>query len=355
MEIRKELFGEDANGTQVELLTLKNTKETQVKISTLGATVVSFLCLDKSGNKKDIVLGYEDASGYVKGSCYIGATVGRSANRIRAGKMTIHGTEYDLEKNDVQGEGIVNNLHSGSNGMSGKVWEIDKIDEAANSVTLKCFSADKEQDFPGNMTAKVTFALDEENALSITYEAVSDQDTVANFTNHSYFNLKGHDGGSVYGQKLKIYADAFTPLVPVGAVPTGEIRPVEGTPFDFREFKEIGKDAEADYDQLRYANGYDHNFVLDEKREVRIMAEALCEETGIHLYAYTDCPGVQLYAANFVENEVGKDGVVYNNHHGFCLESQYFPNAINEPDFESPLLKAGETYTSVTIFKVGLD
>lgn len=350
MKIEKSSFGTDNKGRTVECVTIENSGGTQVKIATLGAAVVSFLCKDKTGKIRDIVLGYDDAPGYIKGGCYFGAIIGRNANRIADAKITINGNIYELEKNDGN-----NNLHSGSNCTSYQLWELENLSEADGSVTMKYFSADGEQGFPGNMGVKVTYTLDEENALHIHYEAVSDADTVANFTNHSYFNLGGHDSGSVFGQQLKIYAEAFTPVASTGSIPTGEIRPVEGTPFDFREFKKIGKDADLGNDQLSYNGGYDHNFVLSSSREVGIMAEAICEETGIHLYAYTDRPGVHLYAANYVENQLGKNQVIYNKHHAFCLEAQYFPNAMNEPAFESPLLKAGEVYKATTIYKVTLD
>lgn len=350
MEITKKSFGTDGRGNDIELVILKNAHDTQAHISTLGANLVSFLYKDKAGIQRDVVLGHDTAEDYLKNTCYFGATVGRCANRIAGAKLTINGTGYTLEKNDGD-----NNLHSGSNGMGYKVWEIESMDEAANSVTMKCFSADLEQGFPGNMTAKVTYALGEDDALSITYEAVSDKDTIANFTNHSYFNLGGQDSGTVNGQKLKVYAKEYTPVAPVGLIPTGEILPVEGTPFDFTEWKEIGKDMESDFDQLKYTGGYDHNFVLENNGELKIMAEAVCEETGIHLKAYTDCPGVQFYAGNFVGGQIGKGGAVYAAHQGFCLESQYYPDSVNKPAFETPLLKAGDVYTSRTIYQLCLD
>ncbi|MBO5371985.1 MAG: galactose mutarotase [Lachnospiraceae bacterium] len=344
----KSAFGTDRQGKAVEVYTLSNAKGTEAKIATLGAILVSWNFKDKNGVVRDVVLGYDDAADYLKGTCYFGATIGRSSNRIAGGKIVINGVDYQLEQNDGD-----NNLHSGSNGMHAVNWDVDAVSE--NSITLKYLSADGEQDFPGNMTVKLTYTLSDDDELTINYEAVSDKDTVANFTNHSYFNLGGHDSGDIFGQKLKIYADAFNPVTPTGSIPTGELRLVEGTPFDFREFKEIGKDADADYDQLSYTGGYDHNFVLDDKKEVRIMAEAICEETGIHLYGYTDCPGVQLYASNFVNGEKGKGGAVYNIHQAFCLESQYFPDSINNPAFETPLLKAGDVYKSTTIYKLALD
>lgn len=349
--MKREGFGTDGKGNAAELITLSNKNGVQVKISTLGATVVSFLCKDKNGIVRDIVLGYENAEAYLEhNGYYFGATVGRNANRIKGARVTIDGREYRLEANSGE-----NNLHSGSNGVSHRLWEIEDMDESKNSVAMKIFSADLEQGFPGNMNIKVTFALSEENELRISYEAVSDKDTLANFTNHSYFNLAGHDGGYIGSQKLKIYAKEFTALAPEGSVPSGEILPVKGTPLDFGEFKEIGKEIDADYDQLQYVRGYDQNFLLENNGQLQIMAEAVCEETGIHLYAYTDCPGFQLYTANFVDEHKGKGGAVYGERHGFCLESQYVPDACHNPQFKNPLLKAGEMYKSETVYQLKVD
>ncbi len=334
---------------QTDIITLTNAIGTQVTVSALGATVMSFLFKDKDGILRDVVLGYDTPSGYLENKAgYFGATVGRNANRIENARCIISGTEYALEANSDQ-----NNLHSGTNGVSHKMWEVEKLDEAANNVTMKFFSPHLEQGFPGNMTMHVTFTLTEDNSLKIAYEAESDQDTIANFTNHSYFNLAGHDSGCIGTQKLKIYAQEITPLT-AALVPSGEIRPVAGTPMDFTEFKEIGRDIDQDYDQLNIAGGYDHNYVLDNNGKLALMAEAICEETGIHLYAYTDCPGVQFYTGNFISPHTGKGGAVYEKRHAFCLESNYCPNAINIPAFKSPLLKAGETYRSETVYRLSL-
>ncbi len=351
--MRREDFGTDQRGNSVELFTLQNKNGTQAKISTLGAALVSFARKDKTGVLRDVVLGYDKAEDYLSDGSrgyYFGATVGRNANRIANAVITIDGREYALEANSGS-----NNLHSGSCGVSHRIWEADCLDDEKNRVALKCFSADLEQGFPGNMTMKVSYTLTEDDALHIEYEAVSDKNTVANFTNHSYFNLGGHDSGDIGNQKLKIYAKAFTPLTKDTSIPTGEIRPVKGTPLDFTEFKEIGKEIAQDYEQLIYARGYDHNFLLDNDGKTALAAEAACEETGIHLYAYTDCPGVQLYTANFVEEHKGKGGAVYGERHGFCLESQYVPDACHNPQFQTPFLKAGETYRSETVYKLGLD
>lgn len=342
----KENFGIDA-----ELITMTNANGASVKISTLGAAVVSFAVLDKSGVMRDVVLGYDTPEAYLKNSgLYFGATVGRNANRISNASITIDGVEYPLEANSGS-----NNLHSGSNGISFKIWEIEEMDEALNRLVLKTASADKEQGFPGNMVIHAVFSLSEDNSLRIEFHAVSDKNTIANFTNHSYFNLAGHDSGDVLKQKLKIYAKAFTPLAPAGSIPTGEIRPVEGTPLDFTEWKEIGRDIEADYGQITYARGYDHNFVLDNDGSLALMAEAVCEETGIHLYAYTDRAGVQLYTGNFIHEHNGKGKASYGMRQGFCLESQSFPDACHIPAFENPLLLAGEEYKAVTVYKLTVD
>ncbi len=347
----KENFGKDQEGSQAELITLTNAKGTEVKISTLGATVVSFICRDKSGIMRDVVLGYDDADSYLVNRTYhFGATVGRNANRISNAEITIDGVRYQLEANSGS-----NNLHSGSNGVSHRMWKILELSEADNSVTLGFFSADLEQGFPGNMDIKVTYKLMEDNSLCIAYDAVSDKDTVANFTNHSYFNLAGHDSGPVGSQKMKLYAREFTRMAPTESIPTGEISPVASTPLDFTKFKEIGREIDEDYDQLVYMKGYDHNFVLDNGGKLSLMAEAVCEETGIHLYAYTDCPGVHFYTGNYIDEHTGKNGVSYGERHGFCLESQYFPDAFHNPGFLKPLLKAGEAYHSETVYKLEVE
>lgn len=325
---------------------IANSKGMRAEVCTLGATLVSLFFKDKNGVEKDLVLGYDNPADYLSHTTYFGATVGRNGNRIKNGKFTLNGTEYLLEKNDGE-----NNLHSGSKGLCYKEWEVEK--ETENSVTLSSVSKDLEQGFPGTMTAKVTYAIGEDNALSIDYEAVSDKDTVANFTNHSYFNLGGHDSGTMVNQKLKLYSSKFTP-VDGTLIPTGELRDVKGTPMDFTEFKAIGKEIDAEDEQLKFGGGYDHNFIVDGKG-YRLMAEAVSEDTGIHMKAYTDAPAVQFYAGNFIKKQVGKGGCAYDDRHGFCLESQYCPDAVNNPAFESPILKAGETYRTRTVYQFSID
>ena len=244
-----------------------------------------------------------------------------------------------------------NNLHSGSKGIDTMIWDVKQYMD--NTITFTCKSADKEQGFPGNMDIQVTYLLTDDDALEICYEAVSDQDTVANLTNHAYFNLAGHASGSILDQELMLRASHFTPVIDSKAIPTGEIAPVAGTPMDFTTAKTIGREIDADDTQVNYGGGFDHNFVLDkaEKGAFELFAEAYAPSTGIVMKAYTDLPGVQFYSGNFITTQDGKQGAVYEKRQGFCLETQYFPNAVNEPNFESPILKAGETYRTKTRYQ----
>ncbi|MBO5371986.1 MAG: galactose mutarotase [Lachnospiraceae bacterium] len=348
--MHREFFGKDQSGKDIELFIFTNTNGTQVKITTLGAAITSFIFKDTNGIMRDVVLGYDKAEDYIKNPCYFGVIVGRCVNRISNAKVTINDIEYPLEVT----EGTWNS-HSGSNGVSRRNWEVESIDEEKNRITLKIFSAHLEQGFPGNMTMKVTYTLTEDDAICIDYEAVSDMDTIANLTNHSYFNLAGHDSGETGSQQLKLYAKAYTPVDSDTIIPTGEIRSVEDTPFDFTEFKALDRDLEVPDEQIICAGGYNHNFVNDNKDKFGLIAEARCEETGIHLYAYTDCPGVQLYAGRYIEEQKGKAGVIYGAYHGFCLETQYFPDAVNRPEFKSPVLKGGEVYSSSTVYRLALE
>ena len=239
-----------------------------------------------------------------------------------------------------------NNLHSGPDGFEFMMWEAETKEQA---VAFHHHSPDGEQGFPGNFDVTVTYTLTDDNAVEIHYEGISDQDTVANMTNHSYFNLGGHDSGNVYEQTMQLNATTYTPVIDSKSIPTGEVAPVVGTPMDFTQPKAIGKEIDADFEQLQMTGGYDHNFVPEGAFDW--MAKAYCEKTGIALEAYTDCPGVQFYAANFLDNEKGKNGAVYDKRHAFCLESQYCPNAVNDTHFAQPFLKAGEKYDTKTVYR----
>lgn len=340
--MEKREFGKTKNGQEVCLYTMKNKNQMEVSIASLGATIVSVKVPDKNGTLRDVVLGYDNTSDYQNHTYYFGAVIGRYANRISGASCEIDGVTYPLEVNDNE-----NNLHSGANGLHDKVWEFREA--GAQKMEFSCVSADKEQGFPGTMNVKVTYELTDENELSITYEAVSDQTTVANFTNHSYFNLDGHESGNVEKQELEILASYYTPVSSPKAIPTGEIKKVTDTPMDFRRMKKIGEEIEADFEQLHFGMGYDHNFVLDKADDaLQLAARAKAAESGICMDVYTDCIGMQLYSGNFVEHHAGKGGAIYGKRQGFCLETQYFPNAINEKNFVSPILKAGDTYKSTT-------
>lgn len=345
----KESFGTSKDGEAVSVYLLQNKNGVKVRVTDYGAALVSIIVPDKNGNMTDVLLGYDNVTGYETHTCYFGAVIGRNGNRIANARLTINGTVYNLDQNDNE-----NNLHSGEKGMDAKVWDVKQATDT--SITLACKSADREQGFPGNMDAQVTYVLTDDNAVEIHYEAVSDQDTVANFTNHAYFNLSGHASGDVLGQELMLRASYFTPVIDAKAIPTGEIAPVAGTPMDFTTAKTIGRDIASEDIQIGYGGGFDHNFVLDktEKGAFELMAQAYAPDTGIEMKAYTDLPGVQFYSGNFVTEQEGKQGAVYGKRHGFCLESQYFPNAVNEPGFESPILKAGEVYRTKTSYQFGV-
>ena len=349
IKMKKESFGTGRNGEAVSVYMIENKSGGQVRVTDYGASLVSVIVPDRDGNLQDVLLGYDNVTGYENNTCYFGAVIGRNGNRIADAKVTVNGTVYELDKNDNG-----NNLHSGRKGMDTLVWDVREHTE--NSITLSCRSADLEQGFPGNMDAQITYTLTDDYALELSYEAVSDKDTVANFTNHAYFNLSGHASGDVLGQELMLRASHCTPVINAEAIPTGEIAPVAGTALDFTQAKAIGRDMEADDIQIGYGGGFDHNFVLDKthKGAFELAAEAYSPVTGIEMKAYTDLPGIQFYSGNFITEQAGKQGAVYQKRHGFCLETQYYPNSVNEPGFEAPFLKAGETYRTKTSYQFGV-
>ena len=343
LQIQK--FGITKDGSKPYLYKMKNDAGMEVQVSDFGATLVNVTVLDQDKNPVEVVLGYEDAAGYENGTAAIGAIVGRNANRIGGACVTINGIDYKLAENDGK-----NNLHSGPDVYQKRMWRV--VENGDDHVTFLLHSPDGDQGYPGALDMKVTYTLDEENGLTIHYEAVPDQDTVINMTNHSYFNLNGHASGSVYTHTLQINAEHYTPVKDSKAIPTGEIAPVEGTPFDFTEAKPIGRDIEANDTQLHYGSGYDHNFAIDKTAPgVEKVATAYSPESGIQMEVYTDCVGIQLYTANFIVGQEGKGGVKYNNRDAFCLETQFYPNSINETNFSTPVTKAGDTYHTETDYK----
>lgn len=338
-------FGKLQDGREAKLYTLANGNGMTIEITDFGATLVSAVVPDKNGKHADVVLGYADVTDYSKYGGFLGATIGRNGNRIGGAAFSINGKDYQLDKNENG-----NNLHSGNHGYDSVIWEA-KADEAQLSVTFSHHSPDGDQGFPGNFDVSVTYTLTEDNAIRLDYQGTADQDTIANLTNHSYFNLEGHDSGTILDHTLWIDADAIT-AIDKEAIPTGEIRPVEGTPFDFRTAKPIGREIEAEDEQLKMGGGYDHNFALRPGSGVRKIAEVTAPVSGRKMEVWTDCVGVQFYAGNFMENTwIGKDGKPYGKRMGLCLETQFFPDSIHHENFTSPILKAGEEYRTTTIYR----
>lgn len=341
--MEKVSFGKTSDGKEAFLYEISNGKGMRLRATNYGATVVSIFMPDKNGVEKDIVLGYEQVLSYEKEGGYFGATVGRYCNRISDARIVIDGAEYVLDANDFE-----NNLHSGNHSMCYMHWDVESHTE--NSITFTCVSKDLEQGFPGNVTAKVTYTLTENYDFEITYHAVSDKKTTMNFTNHAYFNLNGDEVPTILDNVLEMRASHYTPIKSSKAIPTGEIAPVEGTPFDFRTAKPIGQDIAKADDQLTYGNGYDHNYVLDRSGDgLELAAIAYSPSTGIRMEITTDCIGIQLYTGNGINQQKGKRGTVYGKNQAFCLETQYFPNSINEPNFKTPIYEAGEAFTSKTV------
>lgn len=321
-----------------------NKRRIKITVSNFGATLCALRVPDKDNILRDVVLGYDSMDAYDRpGGTFFGATIGRNANRIRSAGFEIDGITYHLEQNDHQ-----NNLHSGSDCYSFRNWEVKKICE--NGITFSLHSPDGDQGFPSAVDLEVTYTLTDEDEVIITYVGVPHGTTPLNLTNHSYFNLDGHKAGDVLQQELWMDADYYT-LIDADLIPTGECVSVEGTPMDFRNKKPIGRDIHQCYDALLLANGYDHNWCLNNNGKFAKVAELTSKSSGIGMEVYTDLPGMQVYTANFVKNEPGKEGAVYQKHQGICFETQYYPDAINQKNFQSPVFKAGEEYRATTVYK----
>lgn len=350
MGIKTSSYGQTADGKQVTLVTAVNSNGMGMEVMDYGATLVAVTVPDRAGRLRDVVLGYDDVADYMRHGGYLGATIGRNGNRIGKSVVTIGGKDYSLDKNEGE-----NNLHGGFHGFDRRIWNME-LDEANLSVTFQLHSPNGDQGFPGNVDVKVTYTLTEDNAIQIQYEGTTDADTILNMTNHSYFNLDGHDSGDVLEQKLWLDADAFT-VVDSESIPTGENAKVEGTPMDFRTEKTIGRDIEADFEQLKLTGGYDHNFVLNHQGEgIRKVAKGTGAVSGIVMEVFTDLPGVQLYTANYVtSDQVGKGGHAYEKRTAFCLETQVYPDANHHVDFPTSIVKAGQTYQTTTIYKFSLE
>jgi aldose 1-epimerase len=341
----KTAFGKTPDGQSIDLYTLTNKNGMQVAITNFGGIVVRITVADRGGKAEDVVLGYDSLDGYVNDKAYFGAIVGRYGNRIAQGKFTLDGATYTLARNNGE-----NSLHGGTKGFNKAVWEAREVAaKDGPSVELMYTSKDGEEGYPGNLSVKVVYTLTDRNELKIDYSATTDKKTVLNLTNHSYFNLNPA-GGDILQHVLMIDADRFTP-VDSGLIPTGELKGVAGTPFDFRKPTAIGARIEQDDEQLKLGKGYDHNFVLKGKG-VELAARVVEPTTGRVLEVLTDQPGVQFYSGNFLDGTVrGKGGKVYSRRSAFCLETQHFPDSPNHPKFPSTELKPGEKYHSTTIYK----
>ena len=336
-------FGRTKKGEEAHLYLLENKNGVKAYLTDYGAALVRLLVPDKNNELRDVVLGYDDTAGYEQGDVFFGATVGRNANRVGGAHVEIAGKVYKLEKNDND-----NNLHSGTHYYNKRLWDV--VEQADDHVAFVLHSPDGDQGYPGAFDMHVTYTLDDSNELIIHYVAVPDQDTVINMTNHSYFNLNGHASGTVLGHKVTVNADSFTPA-DAYSIPTGEIRSVEGTPMDFRSGRVLGDDIDTDYEPLRFGSGYDHNWVLKNEGRFDKVAEVASEESGIVMEVYTDLPGVQIYTANFVDGEPGKDGASYIKRSAVCLETQYFPDAVHHENFPQPLCRKGEKYDTRTAYR----
>ncbi len=342
MALKKRNFG--VEGQEATLYTLENSKGMKAEVTNYGANLVNLFVPDKNGVVEDVVLGFDSVKGYMKNGSFFGATIGPSANRIAGAKFSIDGVEYNIDVNDG-----ANNLHSHmQKGYHKMLWETE---EGENSVTFTVRDTDGYMGFPGNKELSLTYTLDEENGLTLHYHAKSDKNTVMNPTNHSYFNLDGHKSGNIEDHIMMINATCYTPVVP-GAIPTGELAPVKGTPMDFTAEKVVGKEIRENMEQLLLTQGYDHNWVVDGwNGELRHVATTIGPKSGRKMHTYSTLPGVQFYAGNCISDEPGKDGAFYTKRSGLCLETQYYPNSINTPNFPSCVFGGDKEYDSVTVYR----
>lgn len=345
MGIIKEVFGAASDGREVYAFTLENANGIKARVTNFGATLLNLYVPDTKGNVEDVVLGFDNLEGYYGNGSFFGATIGPNANRVDKASFRINGKTYRLDVNDGP-----NNLHSHiEKGYHKRVWDI--TDMGDNSVTFSLEAPDGDIGFPGNKKVSMTYSLSDDNGLKLAYHASSDADTVINMTNHTYFNLGGHKAGKIEDHILTIHAGSYTPVVP-GAIPTGEIAPVAGTPMDFTSPKPIGRDINADFEQLKLTLGYDHNFVIDGAdgtlREAAIVEDPV---SGRKMKAFTTLPGIQFYAGNCIKQETGKKGTLYGPRAGMCLETQYYPDTINQPQFPSAVFGPGRDYDAVTVYQ----
>ena len=345
MAVKREFLGEAQNGAPIYAYHISNSNGVEAVVLNYGCTIKNVFVPAKDGKKVDVVLGYDDPKAYFDNSCFLGSTVGPTANRIANAKYSIDGREFSLPVNDGP-----NNLHTDmNNGFHKRVWEAS---EGENFVKFTLNSEDGDLGFSGNRVFTLTYTLDDDNNLELHYHATSDAKTLINMTNHVYFNLGGHNSGSILGHTLKLNCSKFTPVIDSAAIPTGELQDVAGTVFDFTKEKTIGQDINADLEQLQCVGGYDHNFCIDgEEGVLREAAFAKSPDTGITLKCCTTLPGIQLYVGNFLKSNVGKENTEYKARDGFCLETQYYPNSINQAGFPDCVFGPDREYDSITVYQ----
>jgi len=347
-QVSQSVFGTMPDGVVINLYTLSNSNDVEVGIINYGGIIQSIRIPDTAGNKQDVALGFDNLQDYIDKSPYFGCITGRYANRIAKGKFMLDSIEYQLDLNNGP-----NSLHGGFKGFDKQVWKAEDFSsDSVAGVILTYLSPDGDQGYPGNLDVSVTYTLNNQNELRIDYNARTDKKTVVNLTNHSYFNLDNGGQSDILDHQLKIIADSFTPTDET-LIPSGEIIPVEATPMDFTSFKTIGENLDTSYRPIAIAGGYDHNYVLSSGGGELALAAVVKEpDSGRKMEVFTTEPGIQFYSGNFLDGSItGKNGAVYHKNHGFCLETQHFPDSPNQPEFPSTVLNPGENYSSTTIYR----
>ena len=346
MSIEKQFWGNTRDNHEASRYVMKNGNGMVVELSDFGASILAIRIPDGKEGSTDVLLGYDTLEEYYDNSCGFGAYVGRNANRIGNAEVTLEGVTWKLEANSHG-----NNLHSGSNRSHYQFYDtVFGTDEEGSYVEFSRVSPHLEQGFPGNLNQKIRYTLTEGNELKIHYDMVSDQTTVINPTNHSYFNLGGHDSGSVLSHVMEVNSDSFL-LTDANLLPTGEIAAVEGTPMDFRTARAVGDRIEEDYEPLKLAGGYDHNYILPNDKKVKNVARIGCPESGIAMEVDTDMCGMQVYSANFLNGRKGKGGAVYERRDGICFETQFYPNSCKQSGFPSCVFGPGKKMESTTVYR----
>jgi len=341
-------FGKTPEGEDVSIFTLRNANGMEARIINYGAALVSLTAPDREGNFDDVVLGYDSLAQYLVNKPYFGAIVGRYANRIAQGRFALDGVSYQLAQNNGE-----NHLHGGLKGLTHALWDAAaEVRAEGPALVLTYVSPAGEDNYPGSLSVTVVYLLTNGNELSIDYSATTDSATIVNLTHHSYFNLAGAGSGSILMHELEIRANSFTP-VDGGLIPTGEVRPVAGTPMDFRRLSMIAGGISSKEEQMVLGGGYDHNWILDKKESEYALAATLYEgRTGRLMEVYTTEPGIQFYSGNFLDgSEIGKGGVPYRHRYGLCLETQHFPDSPNKANFPSTVLRPGERFQSRTVYR----